>query len=610
MRNRYLVLCLVLPVISFAQSKEVRKYYDEAREQLQERYFVGDLKPTDLYGTYQSYYISGQLKSIGEYVNNEPIGQWRYYFENGQLKMKGHLKNNSNHGFWTYYYENGNERMEGHIYEGKREGEWIYYYETGQKKSDGQFIADKKNGLWSYYYEDGSLKGKALYNTDNGIYKELYPDGALKMEGFIAEGKSDSLWQNYYETGELKSKGFYVEGAKEGKWIYYFKSGSISGIGHFEDNLSHGKWEYYYPDGSVEAEGAERLGKKEGYWKLYYEDGTTKGESVYESGSGDYQEFYESGKLKLKGHIVNGKYEGPWIYYYESGEIEGKAEFENGEGNYLGFYTDGTEKMKGSVAGQTKIGTWELYDKDGSLAGFYKPVYEEYEPLLRPTLENVEGKQAPKYNKPEYRYRSKRIPYMKPRNNDFPTLIFQLNPFNVLFGDLQIAAEYNIQQRLGYELVAHIHRNPFFANSYNLSSGDTFFQGFGISFRQRFYHKDSKLGMPYFGHSINYQNIDHIKYYTNAVNDNESEASINQQSVRYGVLVGTRILQNLNDSGFTFDINLGVNLGYNFYKEISNTGSQTDIFKSMKAQYFKVSPIVGLSFGYVFRLKKVSTLNP
>ena len=601
---------MLLPILSFAQSKEVRNYYDEDREQLKERYFVSDLKPTELYGTYESYYISGQLKSIGEYVDNEPIGQWKYYFENGQLKMKGHLKNNSNHGLWTYYFENGNKRMEGHIYDGYREGEWIYFYETGEQKSEGEYLNDNKNGLWNYYYEDGSLKGKAIYNQGNGVYKEFFPDGEVKMEGFITDGKSDSLWRNYYETGELKSKGLYKEGAKEGKWTYFYKSGNISGVGHFKDNLSHGKWTYYYPDGALEAEGAERAGKKEGYWKLYYEDGSTKGESVYEAGSGDYKEFYESGKLKLKGRIVDEKYVDSWIYYYETGEIEGRAEYDNGLGEYIGFYKDGTQKMKGTVDGQTKTGTWELYNENGTLAGFYKPVYDEYEPLLRQTLANEESKETPKYNKPEYRYRSKRISYMKPRNSDFPTIVAQVNPFNMLFGDLQISLEYNIQQRIGYEALLHVYRNPFFANSYNLTSGDTFFEGYGFSFRQRFYHKDSPFGMPYFGHSLGYQNIDHLKYYTNSFDNSESRATVKQQGIRYGLLVGTRILQNLNDNGFTFDLNVGVNFGYHFYEDISNTGDNNTVFDDLKNREFRVSPIVGVSIGYVFRLKKVSTLNP
>jgi len=610
MRHILFIVIIIVPGLCFSQSTEQREYYDEDREQLKERYFVSDLKINELYGAYESYYISGQLKSIGEYVDNEPIGLWKYYYENGRLKMKGRLKNNSNHGLWSYYYENGNKRMEGNIFSGLREGSWQYFYETGELKSEGFYKKDLKNGLWNYYFEDGALKAKALYNNGDGVYKEFFPDGAIKVEGFIIDGKSDSLWHSYYESGDLKSKGFYKNGAKTGQWTYYYETGDISTVGHFKDNLSHGKWTYYYPNGEIEAQGAEREGKKEGYWKLYYEEGATKGESVYETGSGNYQEYYESGKLKLKGKIVDDKYVGPWIYYYETGEVEAKSTFIEGVGTYTGYYKDGTEKMKGTIENQTKTGTWELYDENGRLAGFYKPVYDDYEPLLRNTLAGESDETVQTYAKPAYKYRSKRIPYLKPRNSDFPTLIFQVNPFNMLFGDLAVAAEYNIQQRLGYELVFHLHRNPFFANSVNLSSGDTFFEGIGFSFRQRFYHKDSKFGMPYFGHSLNYQMLDYAKVYTNVRDNAESNASLRQQSVRYGVLVGSRILQNLNDGGFTFDMNLGLNFGYYNYNELSNTGDQPNIFNEIKNRQFRVSPIVGISFGYVFKLKKVSTLNP
>ncbi|MBK6264668.1 toxin-antitoxin system YwqK family antitoxin [Marivirga sp. S37H4] len=594
-----------------AQSKEVRVYYDDEREHLQERYFVKDMDHSVLYGDYESYYISGQLKSKGKYENNESFGQWKYFYENGSLKMKGQLKDNSNHGFWSYYYENGKLRMEGNIYEGKREGEWVYYFETGVIKSEGAYLNDIKNGLWSYYYEDGTLKGQAIYDLGNGLYKEFYPDGALKLEGFIRNEKSDSLWKSYYETGELKSKGHYLEGAKDGKWTYYFKDGNVSGEGDFIDNLSHGKWVYYYENGAVKAEGAERAGKREGYWKLYYNDGVLKGEGVYEAGSGSYKEFYESGKLKLKGQVLEGKNHGPWTYYYETGELEGKINYEEGVGEYSGFYKDGTLKMTGEIEEGVKRGTWELYDEKGQLVGYYKPIYEEYEPILRQAKSKSDSNTAgTKYNKPEYRFKSKSGSYFQSRNNDFPTVILQANPFNMIFGDLQVSVEYNIQQRIGYELLVHTFRNPFFANSFNLRAGDDFFNGYGFSFRQRFYHKDSKFGVPYFGHSVSYTNVNHLKLYESSNNGSEIKAQIQAQGVRYGLLVGSRILQNLNDSGFTFDINAGINFNYYFYGNENNTADQPNIFEELKNKKFILQPIVGLSFGYVFRIKKVSTLNP
>lgn len=611
MKIVYSILLIISPLLLLAQSKEVRVYYDDENNHLEERYFVKDLEPSVLYGSYESYYISGELKSKGQYVNNETYGQWKYYYESGKLKMQGQLKNNSNHGLWSYYFENGELRMQGKIYEGMRQEQWKYFYETGILKSSGEYIDDLKNGLWTYYSEVGQLKAKAIYKKGDGVYKEFYPGGNLKSEGFIKGEKSDSLWRNYYESGALKSKGLYSEGAKQGKWVYYYEDGNLSGEGEYLNNLSDGKWSYYHPNGQISAEGAERGGKKEGYWKLYFLDGRQKGEGVYNAGSGEYKEFYESGKLKIQGYVVDGKSEGNWDYYYESGEIEGEAAFENGTGEYIGYYLDGGKKMQGTIEDGIKKGTWQLYDNEGEIAGYYKPVYEDYEPLLRTAKSPKEyTEEGPQYNKPDYRFKPKGNSYFKPRNNDFPTLISQSNPFNMLFGDLQFSLEYHIQQRIGYELVYHTYRNPFFAKSLNLRAGDSFFQGFGFSFRQRFYHKDSKFGMPYFGHSLSYSNIDRFKYYDNTMGTEVLTAEMNVQSVKYGVLVGSRILQNLNDGGFTFDINLGVNFNYSFFGDIKNEGQREGIFNDIAAQPFKIQPIVGLSFGYAFKLKTVKTLNP
>ncbi|WP_296620720.1 toxin-antitoxin system YwqK family antitoxin [Marivirga sp.] len=611
MKTVFSIILIVIPTLLFAQSKEVKVYYDDEREHLKERYFVKDLDPGVLYGTYESYYISGELKNKGQYVDDETYGQWKYYYESGKLKMQGQLKDNSNHGLWSYYFENGELRMEGKIYQGLRQGNWKYFYETGILKSEGEYIDDLKNGLWTYYSENGGLKAKAIYKNGDGIYKEFYPNGNLKSEGFIKDEKSDSLWKNYYQSGSLKSKGKYSEGAKEGKWTYFYEDGIVSGEGDYIDNLNHGKWVYYHPNGQVSAEGAEREGKKEGYWKLYFEDGGLKGEGIYDAGSGEYKEFYESGKLKVKGAVMDGKSEGKWEYFYESGEKEGEAEFQKGKGEYTGYYRNGDKKMLGVIEDGVKTGTWELYDHNGELAGYYKPIYEDYEPLLRTAKSPTDlADDNLQYNKPDYRYKSKSSSYFKSRNNDFPTLILQVNPFNMLFGDLQVSLEHNIQQRIGYELLYHTFRNPFFANSLNLRAGDNFFEGFGFSLRQRFYHKDTKFGMPYFGHSLSYTNVNRFKYYEDKTQTDVVSAEMNAHGVRYGLLVGSRILQNLNDNGFTFDINLGINFNYYFYGEVKNEGQKNEIFDELINQPFKVQPIVGLSFGYVFKLKNVKTLNP
>jgi hypothetical protein len=267
--------------------------------------------------------------------------------------------------------------------------------------------------------------------------------------------------------------------------------------------------------------------------------------------------------------------------------------------------------MLGVIEDGVKIGTWELYDNNGKLAGYYRPIYEDYEPLLR-TAKNPNNlaDENLQYNKPDYRYKSKSSSYFKSRNNDFPTFILQVNPFNMLFGDLQVSMEYNIQQRIGYELLYHTFRNPFFANSLNLRAGDNFFEGFGFSLRQRFYHKDTKFGMPYFGHSISYTNVNRFKYYEDNTQTDVVSAELNVQGIRYGLLVGSRILQNLNGNGFTFDINVGINFNYYFYGEVKNEGEIETIFDDLINNSFKVQPIVGLSFGYVFKLKNVKTLNP
>ena len=596
--------CIILFfVISPAFSQiEVRTYYDDEQQYLKEILHVEDSSSQVLTGTYKLYFLDSGLMVSGQYSSGEPSGLWEYYYENGNLKMKGGLKNNTNFGKWEFYYENGNKSREGELYDGKRQGEWIFYYENGQVKSQGKYENSTTEGIWNYYYEDGQLKGQAFFESGTGNYKEFFHSGSLKVEGRNQDGKSDGLWKYYYETGELHSEGIFVEGVRTGEWTFFHKNGTIAAKGNFTDGRKLGSWRYYYEDGSLSAEGFERNDQKDGFWKLYYDTGELRGEGNYKEGNGDYKEYYPNGRLKISGQLVNSRNEGQWQYYYEDGNLEGEVNFKSGEGVYTGYYPDGTIKTKGAIKDDKKIGDWELYDEEGRLAGYYKPIYEDVPPVYKTTASIEEETERVKYDKPEYRFRKRNIPYFTSTINEYKGVILAINPLLMFLDQLPVSGEFYAQERLGYELQYTLIRDPFFKSKSAIDINDNFRRGFGVKLRQKFYHREGRWGMPYFSHELSYTTIDHQ---ANVIDSTGVEMinqriSADENRFEYGITVGTRWVKNSGNGGPTIDIYLGVGIGVRDYKKnYPDNAARDAIFDDINQSKTSVPFIFGINFGFM-----------
>ena len=84
---------------AWAQYQRITHYYDADKKYIKETYYVSEgIKPV-ITGTFTSYYLTGGVKSTGNYINNTSQGEWKYFYENGKLKMKGPLKDGSHYGY-------------------------------------------------------------------------------------------------------------------------------------------------------------------------------------------------------------------------------------------------------------------------------------------------------------------------------------------------------------------------------------------------------------------------------------------------------------------------------------------------------------------------------
>ncbi|MFT7036629.1 MAG: antitoxin component YwqK of YwqJK toxin-antitoxin module [Cyclobacteriaceae bacterium] len=605
------ILLLMLLGIKNTMAQEgyvKRTYFDEAKEVIKEQYFVNDTIDNKLEGTYSSFFLSGSLKSEGNYSTNEASGVWKYFFENGKPKMSGAFEKGQSTGLWIYYFEQGGKRSEGLLENNLKAEEWLYYFENGEIKSKGDYNKDIREGIWNYFYEDGELKAQAYYKQGIGNYTEFYSSGKLKMKGLNKDGKSDSLWNYYYESGEKLAEGYYTRGLKAGPWKYFFKNGNLSSEGGYEEGNAIGNWIYYYDDGNKSAEGLQKSGTKDGYWNLYFQTGEIKGTGEYEEGTGPYREYYSSGKLRVMGSFRKGLSDGLWTYYEENGDIEGVADFKKGVGEYIGYYADGSKKMNGTVSNDKKTGEWKLYKKNGELAGTYFPLYEDAQPVFL-TAETIKetGAFREKYSKPEYRFKSRQPRYFTPVVNEYKGVVFSTNPLALAIGKLPFALEYYIQERLGYELTYTLNKNPFFVDQNNVVLNEPASKGNTISIKQKFYSSDKSIGMLYFSHEIGFENATHSVNTVDLLNPNpEAIAMVQSTEYRYhyGITVGSRLIRDPGNAGLTMDVFAGIGIGMRSYTKKYAEVSYDQYFTDLNQSKTYVPIIFGLTFGYLGTKKK------
>jgi antitoxin component YwqK of YwqJK toxin-antitoxin module len=585
--------------------QKVVTYHDKNKLGVREVYYVLKNQPNILEGEFISFYQNGNIETKGQYKNGRRTGMWEQYYEKGTLKQQQEYVDDIPDGITRIYFENGKLNREGVTRKGQKDGIWQFYFENGTLKSKGIYERGVMEGLWQYFREDSTLKATSLFENGIGHYKEVYPSGQLKMEGFIKNGKSDSIWTYYYESGQIQATGKEKNGMKNGYWKFFHPNGKVSSEGHFKKNVAYGKWKYYHENGNLSSEGEQLDGAKHGVWKVYFPDGKVMGEGNFEKGSGEYVEYHENGKIKVKGMLKNGIHEGLWIYYFDDGEKEGECFYENGEGNFKSYYSNGNLKMEGKLKNGQKTGVWKLYTEDGKLAAMYKTYYE-----LETSLQKNTPKPKPidtlvvlpprNTEKPALILNRRGSRHFRPRINELAGIIIASNPAAVVLNSLPISAEYYFNERLGYEGIFTYYRKPFFANHNELPENRrTYTTGTSFGFRQKLYKHDRGSGAFYWAQEGRVTALRHKALSLDFQGDtsvNETRFRADEIKVEVSLLFGDRIFKEYSKKNtFTIDIFAGLGVGYRFHNI-----DQSTVFKDLRTNKIIFPFRLGIMAGYFF----------
>jgi antitoxin component YwqK of YwqJK toxin-antitoxin module/serine/threonine protein kinase len=165
-----------------------------------------------------SYFESGEIASVVNYLNGDMVGS-RYYYENGQLKTSVDCEPESA-GMWRQYSDRGILLREcqvkpnwGHT-RFVRHGKDLIYDEKGNLEIEAEYQSDIQNGITRYYWPTGGIqfqqefeKGRILtleeFTRDGQMRRQavFMPDGSLKSEKIFDVVERDPTKEPLWEPG-------------------------------------------------------------------------------------------------------------------------------------------------------------------------------------------------------------------------------------------------------------------------------------------------------------------------------------------------------------------------------------------------------------------------
>jgi antitoxin component YwqK of YwqJK toxin-antitoxin module len=230
------------------------------------------------------------------------------------------------------------------------------YKKNNEGKAKSKLTTYHENGVVWQYLE--TVNGRA-----NGIYREWFPNGTLKMTVGVIEGIGDlapeaqtswlfdgksTVWN---EEGKLIAEIFYEKGKIEGDSLYYHPNGAISKIIPYRKDLIEGALKVYNIDGEIIGSTNYIHGKKDGFSQFIGNLSIPKREEEYKGGlliSAKYFDFsgdllsevvsgygkkpiFKNGSLAMQQEYRNGVIEGEISLYREDGSLETIYHVQNGQ---------------------------------------------------------------------------------------------------------------------------------------------------------------------------------------------------------------------------------------------------------------------------------------
>ncbi|MCC6700321.1 MAG: toxin-antitoxin system YwqK family antitoxin [Fluviicola sp.] len=264
------------------------------------------------------------------------------------------------------------------IYESDFQFEHIEQSETEFTKR----YANAELYMWEYQNKDFEkgyqyelIRKFSKADFRNGTTKKYYPNGQLKTQYQMKEGKLDGESRSYHENENIKKIAQWKNDKEEGLAQFFDENGVLSSDETYHDGRLEGPARFYYANGQVRELVNYSFDKENGDAKRYSEDGTLEKEWKYIGGVkfGAMKE-YTNGKESFSCFYTNGKLNGYFTetFFTEAGDAYATAtgfmKEDYVDGKYVAMYANKRDTMFSKMYKDFKpVGVWRYFDKKGQL---------------------------------------------------------------------------------------------------------------------------------------------------------------------------------------------------------------------------------------------------
>lgn len=231
------------------------------------------------------------------------------------------------------------------------------------------------------YHDNGELCQylEVIDGRANGIYREWFANGKLKIEAQVIEGVADihelakSTWvfqgpcQVWDENGNLSATFHYEKGILDSPSLYFYPDGNIYKRIPFEKGEPHGIAEVFDENGKLIEESHFSNGEKDGKSVAYWQPGSLKFEETYTEGK-----LCNATYFNRQGECIATvkNYQGQQAQFNQTAALQTLYTITNGliEGEVQIFAPNGTLHCSYTLKDGMKNGEeWEYYAQENGM---------------------------------------------------------------------------------------------------------------------------------------------------------------------------------------------------------------------------------------------------
>jgi antitoxin component YwqK of YwqJK toxin-antitoxin module len=349
---------------------------DTATGPMTVKYITGTQKQNTTYlngmfnGTFNSWYLNGKPEKECLYIKGVRTGKLITYHPNGTKDTEAENNEKGNlTGKFLHYHRNGYLISEETGYDdGIFNGNVINYFPDGKIQSEHTYIDDRPVKTLVYDHS-----GNLLYQAqekDSSLYlKDFYPDGTLKNEGLMVNGKRHGKWVLYNPIGIEVSRLHYEAGLQSGPQITFHSNGKPKTEFTSDSNYIVGRYTEYHPNGKVKMTGHYNKAGQMGEWLTYYINDSLETRAFYNDGLmvGRVLNYSPMGILTHEMFYDN---EGNYIrtiHHNHLGQIITDANHQYGDHTFTANYPNGKTWISTGISSNLLHGTSQIFYPNGKL---------------------------------------------------------------------------------------------------------------------------------------------------------------------------------------------------------------------------------------------------